>query len=310
MKTFHGDAFEKVEEAYKRICSNNAKGLDLFLTQKNLKKDDNDFDMKTVVAEHEEDIQVYDTYTQRNAAYPDAVWLYTKQNPLNVETAQFVNDNEPLLELTQNFYKATKNMMPGQYRAFGLTEEDRDKVDAELSSRKKSVLDYLAVINKEKPAEEDKPKVEAYTIDAKENKKGYLETELNPNEPVFVIDDDTWGDYVAHVNECMQKKIRIKEDLKLVQDNKYLITRCYQETGFEGGITIKTIYEIKRDSPLRQYVDVCNTARRFAETEYSSAYKYFVSQGALKSYHPQLSLIDCLYVVSHVETLKKKQAEL
>jgi len=309
MKTFHQDAYGKIEETYQNSCRYYAAGLNLFLQQKKLKNDPDDYDMKTIVSENEEEIKIYHTYTQRNTSFPDAVWLYTKQHPLNIETAQFVNENEELFDLTQRFYQVTKQTTPGQYRAFGLTEEDRNKVDAELSDRKKLLIDYLSVINESPEKTVEESKVEAYTIDVKENKKAYLENELNTDEKVFVIDEDTWGDYVSHVNDSMNKRLCIKNDFDLIHDNKFLITRCYKETGYEGGISIKTIYEMKKDSPLKQYVSVCNTARRFAESEYREAYKYFENQGILKPYNPELSLIDCLYIVSHVEMLKKRQAE-
>lgn len=309
MKTFHQDAYEKIEKEYQNSCRYYSAGLNLFLQQKKLKNDPDDYDMKIVVSEHEEDIKIYHTYTQRSTAYPDAVWLYTKEHPLDIEVAQFVNENEELFKLTQEFYKATKNTTPGQYRAFGLTEKDRNIVDAELSERKTLLIDYLNVINQVPEPEEEERKVEAYTIDVKENKNSYLDSELNPNEKVFVIDDGTWGDYINHVNDCINKRIRIKDDFNLIHSNKFLITRCYKETSFDGGITIKSIYEIKKDSPLKQYVSVCNTARRFAEVEYPQAYQYFVDQGIFKPYDPKLSLIDCLYIVSHVEMLKKRQAE-
>ena len=309
MKTFHQDAYGKIEEIYQNSCRDYAAGLNLFLQQKKMKNDPNDYDMKTIVSEHEEDIKIYHTYTQRSTAFPDAVWLYGKEHPLNIETAQFVNDNEELFDLTQRFYKATKETSPGQYRAFGLTENDRNRVDAELSERKALLIDYLSVINEEHESPVEESKVEAYTIDVNENKKSYLENELNTDDKVFVIDNETWGDYVSHVTNCMNKHLCIKDDIKLIHSNKALITRCYQETGFEGGITIKTIYELKKDSPLKQYINVCNTARRFAESEYKDAYQYFVNQGIHKPFNPGLSLIDCLYIVSHVEMLKKRQAE-
>ena len=309
MKTFHQDTYGKIEETYQNACRYYAAGLNLFLQQKNMKNDPNDYDMKTIVSEHEEDIKIYHTYTQRNTAFPDAVWLYGKKHPLNIETAQFVNDNEELFDLTQRFYKATKDTTPGQYRAFGLTEDDRNSVDADLSERKALLIDYLNVIHEEHESPVEESKVEAYTIDVSENKKSYLANELNPDENVFVIDDETWGDYVGHVTNCMSKHLNIKDDIHLIHSNKALITRCYSETGFEGGITIKTIYELKKDSPLKQYINVCNTARRFAEVEYRDAYQYFVNQGILKPFTPDLSLIDCLYIVSHVEMLKKRQAE-
>lgn len=308
MKTFYGDKYGLVEEAYKNICSNFPSGLELFLKLQNQKNNEGNYDLKLLISEHEDDIKIYDEYTKNNVQYPNAVMLYTNTHTLCVESAQFINSNVPLIQLTEEFYKATKNTKPGQYRAFGLTEKDRDIVDESLSQRKTLLLRYLAVLEAEENQEEDdKPKVEAYTIDAKENKKTFLDNELNGDDKVFVINEDTWGEYVSHVVYCIKNAIRIKEDFNLIHRNKFLITRCYQETNYTGGITIKSIYEIKRDSPLKQYVDVCNTARKFAEAEYSAAYANLVGKGVFKPYTSELPLIDCLYIVSHVELLKKQQ---
>lgn len=309
MKTFYGDKYGQIEDIYKNVCISYPSGLEIFLKLRNMKNKEGDFDLKQLISEHEEDIKIYDEYTKNQAKFPNAVMLYTNANSLNVDSASFINANTELMELTETFYKATKNTKPAQYRAFGLTERDRDIVDAELNQRKRLLISYLDTINTEINKDEDdsKPKVEAYTIDAKENRKQFLNSELNGDENVFVIDDTTWQDYINHIVYCVKNHIRIKEDFNLVHKNKYLITRCYQETGYNGGITLSTIYEIKRDSPLKQYVDVCNTAQKFAENEYSAAYTKLVDSGVFKPYNSMLSLIDCLYIVSHVELLKRQQ---
>ncbi|MCR5313161.1 MAG: hypothetical protein K6E54_05895 [Bacteroidaceae bacterium] len=309
MKTFYSDKFSQVEDAYKNICCSYPNGLDLFLKLQNLKNSEGNYDLKLLISEHEEEIGVYEEYTKNSSTYPNAAMLYINKHPLNVDSARFINENLTLIQLTEEFYKATKKTTPCQYRAFGLTERDRDEVDESLSQRKSLLLKYINVLEaaKGEDEEESKPKVEAYTIDAKDNKISYLENELNGDDSVFVIDETTWGEYINHVVFCMKNAIRIKDDIKLIHKNKFLITRCYREVGYNCGITIKSIYEIKKDSPLKQYVDVCNTARRFAEQDYSSAYKSLVSRGVFKAFHPELSLIECLYIVSHVELLKKQQ---